>query len=76
MVSDWALPTIDLELCNRCELCVTHCPTHAVEMSGGHPRLVRPQDCSYCGDCEEICTKGAIALEYEIVLPSESDSDT
>jgi formate hydrogenlyase subunit 6/NADH:ubiquinone oxidoreductase subunit I len=36
----------------------------------GWPSIVRPEDCAYCGLCEEMCPEGAIALSYEIVLPS------
>ena len=35
--------------------------------AGLHPVIVRPQDCAYCGNCEEICPAGAIVLTYEIV---------
>ena len=64
---EWALPTIDMALCNGCGICVTQCPTHAVELAEQRPAIVRPEDCAYCGLCEEICPEGAIALAYEIV---------
>jgi NAD-dependent dihydropyrimidine dehydrogenase PreA subunit len=35
------------------------------------PVIVRPEDCVYCGLCEEMCPAGAIALAYEIVLNTE-----
>jgi formate hydrogenlyase subunit 6/NADH:ubiquinone oxidoreductase subunit I len=35
------------------------------------PSIVRPEDCAYCGLCEEMCPEGAIALSYEIVLPAD-----
>lgn len=64
------LPTIDLDICTGCGLCVDRCPTHAVEMDNARrPEIVRPEDCAYCGLCEEMCPVGAIALEYEIVVP-------
>lgn len=66
-MDDWALPTIRVERCTGCGLCVTHCPTDAVEMVGGRPVITRPQDCAYCGICEELCPTGAIELTYEIV---------
>jgi NAD-dependent dihydropyrimidine dehydrogenase PreA subunit len=38
------------------------------------PVIVRPDDCVYCGLCEEMCPEGAIALSYEIVvLPDPLD---
>jgi NAD-dependent dihydropyrimidine dehydrogenase PreA subunit len=66
-MSDWALPEINLLLCNRCGDCVDQCPGRAVEMSGEAPTIVRPADCSYCAICETICPVGAIACPYEIV---------
>jgi 2-oxoglutarate ferredoxin oxidoreductase subunit delta len=76
-MDDWALPTIRLERCTGCGLCVTYCPTHAVEMvetraSGAQevvrrPVITRPQECAYCGTCEELCPESAIVLTYEIV---------
>jgi NAD-dependent dihydropyrimidine dehydrogenase PreA subunit len=63
------LPTIDLDICTGCGLCIDRCPTHAVEMGAkGRPSIVRPEDCAYCGLCEEMCPEGAIALSYEIVV--------
>ena len=70
------LPTIDLNICTGCGLCVDQCPTRAVELgSAGRPVIVRPKDCAYCGLCEEMCPEGAIALSYEIVM-LDDPSDT
>ena len=69
-MAEWALPTIDMTLCNGCGICIDQCPTHAVELVEQRPSVVRPEDCAYCGLCEEICSRGAIALAYEIVPKS------
>ena len=69
MAEDKVLPTIDMERCTSCGLCIERCPTSAVEMIETRPVIVRPQDCAYCGICEEMCPEEAIALVYEIVLP-------
>ena len=66
LMNEWALPTINLDRCTRCGLCVAYCPTKAVEMVKDTPVIVRAQDCSYCGSCEEICPQYAIELVYEI----------
>ena len=66
-MDDWVLPTINLERCTGCGLCVEYCPTSAVDMVGPQPVITRPQDCAYCGMCEEMCPAGAIELTYEIV---------
>jgi NAD-dependent dihydropyrimidine dehydrogenase PreA subunit len=47
---------------------VVRCPTQAVRMEEGSPVIYKPSECTYCGQCEELCPAGAIALEYEIVL--------
>ena len=69
-VADRIVPTIDLERCTGCGLCVEYCPTAAAKMVDERPMITRPQACSYCGICEDMCPAGAVALVYEIVLPS------
>lgn len=66
-MNDWVLPQIDLERCDRCGLCVQHCPTQAVEMGTDGPVVVRPRDCTYCTDCEAMCPQNAISCPFEIV---------
>jgi formate hydrogenlyase subunit 6/NADH:ubiquinone oxidoreductase subunit I len=39
------------------------------------PVIVRPEDCAYCGLCEEMCPVEAIALGYEIVFSPTVSSD-
>ena len=67
VVNGWALPEINLELCNRCGVCVEYCPTEAVEMGPAGPTVVRPADCTYCALCDAICPQGAITCAYEII---------
>ena len=66
-MEEWALPEINLALCNRCGMCVEGCPTNAVEMKAEGPSIVRPDDCAYCALCESICSEGAITCTFEIV---------
>ena len=66
-MEEWALPEIDLSLCNRCGACVEHCPPQAVEMSPDGPVIARPQDCTYCAVCDAICPQEAITCAFEIV---------
>jgi ferredoxin len=66
-MNEWVLPEIDLELCDRCGVCVTGCPTEAVDMGPNGPCIARPEDCTYCAQCDAICPNGAITCRYEIV---------
>jgi hydrogenase-4 component H len=74
-MDDWALPTINLDRCTSCGLCVTYCPTKAVEMINCVPVIVRTLRCAYCGACEELCPEHAIELSYEIIPLSRKDSE-
>jgi ferredoxin len=70
-MNEWALPEIDLSLCDRCGICVARCPTGAVEMTAQGPVIARPADCTYCATCEGLCPQGAITCTYEIVWGME-----
>ena len=74
-MDNWALPTINLDRCTACGLCITYCPTKAVEMVESLPAIVRAQDCAYCGACEDICPESAIELVYEIAPINKSSVD-
>ncbi|MCS7282387.1 MAG: 4Fe-4S binding protein [Anaerolineae bacterium] len=67
MANERVVPEINLALCNRCGACLFSCPVHAVEMGPDGPFIARPQDCTYCAECETYCPTGAIAAAYEIV---------
>ncbi len=63
----WALPEINLALCDRCGVCVEQCPMGAVEMGDRGPFVARPGDCTYCATCDTICPQGAVTCAFEIV---------
>jgi MinD superfamily P-loop ATPase len=63
----WALPEINLQLCDRCGICAERCPMDAVEMGPQGPFIARPADCTYCALCDAICPQDAITCAYEIV---------
>ena len=73
-MSHWALPNINLVLCNRCGTCIEECPEAAVEMGPEGPFVARPQDCTYCAECEEICPQGAITCTFEIVWGAQAEA--
>ncbi|MDH7486397.1 MAG: 4Fe-4S binding protein [Anaerolineae bacterium] len=70
-MQNWALPEINLLLCDRCGLCVAECPASAVEMGAQGPFIARPADCTYCAQCDAICPRGAITCTYEIVWATD-----
>jgi formate hydrogenlyase subunit 6/NADH:ubiquinone oxidoreductase subunit I len=69
-------PRIDLELCNRCGLCVEACTCHTLKLGENgpvlpcadepYPACLEDQACDCL--CEEVCPTGAIQCSYEIVL--------
>lgn len=57
--------------CNSCNLCVTICPTHCIEVKlpAGKEGPVaplefnfKPLECMYCNLCEEVCPEDALAF--------------
>ena len=71
MMKEWALPEINLSLCNLCGICVERCPTNAAEMGVEGPFIARPADCTYCARCDAMCPQGAITCTFEIVWGTE-----
>ncbi len=63
-----AIPEIDPGKCNGCGDCVELCHLGIVELVDDKATIVRPEDCSYCTDCEIFCPYGAIRCPFEVVL--------
>ena len=56
------LPVIDASRCDQgCQRCAASCPTDAVSIVDGRPRIDLGR-CLFCSDCVEACPAGA--LEY------------
>ena len=46
--------------CNHCEACVVACPTNAIQMVGGIPKI-NPEKCIRCGKCVAVCPNHVIS---------------
>jgi ferredoxin len=66
MMQDWALPKIDKQICSRCGQCVDACPGHVLEMDDSGVIFAKPEDCTYCTTCEQICPEQAVTCTFEI----------
>lgn len=60
------LPQIDLSRCTGCGDCITGCPQGALTLQDQRPRLAKPQDCTFCTNCEALCATRAIQCAFEI----------
>ena len=69
------MPEIDHDKCTGCDLCVRHCPHQALAMAGGRLVVSAPDNCDYCGICQDICPTTAINLVYEIVWEVNNDEN-
>ena len=50
-------PILKQDLCKNCEKCTKICPANAIKLN---PLSIDLGKCIFCGDCERVCTDGAI----------------
>jgi len=62
-----ARPVPDKVLCERCGLCVKHCPPEVMEISGDRLRIDYDR-CIRCFCCQELCPKGALLTRQGLLL--------
>jgi ferredoxin len=62
------LPVIDLRRCDGCGICVTSCPTQAVQLVADRARIVVPERCTFCEICESYCPRDAIGRPFRVEL--------
>ncbi|MFH1652100.1 MAG: 4Fe-4S binding protein [Chloroflexota bacterium] len=70
-----AVPEIDTAQCDGCGTCVELCPGGAAELRDGKAVVVRPEDCTYCTECEVLCPTRAIRCDFDIILADTGISD-
>ena len=57
---------VNADWCKGCNICVAFCPTQVLELDSAEKVVVaRPEDCTYCGDCEVRCPDFAIWVVRE-----------
>ncbi len=59
--------TIDYSKCKGvdCAECVNNCPMEVFEIDGDKVVVANPDECTYCGVCEDVCPTGAVKVEAE-----------
>jgi Ni,Fe-hydrogenase III small subunit/NAD-dependent dihydropyrimidine dehydrogenase PreA subunit len=69
------LPVVDASKCpDGCRACAEACPTNAITVADGGPRLDLGR-CLFCTDCVEACPAGAIRYTPEFRLAARRRED-
>lgn len=70
-------PVLDPDHCDGCALCVDVCPFECRHLLGrrfrGLPAVVFAERCVGCGECANVCIKGALTLQP--VVPQDHFPD-
>lgn len=58
------LPVIEVKVawCKGCGLCVEYCSRGVLQMDGVVPKVIAPEKCTRCMQCEVICPDFAIEV--------------
>ncbi|NLC70162.1 MAG: 4Fe-4S binding protein [Desulfuromonadaceae bacterium] len=61
------IPKIEIieKYCKGCSICVEFCPTQVLQMDGFVARVVKPEACIKCMQCELRCPDFAIKVYPE-----------
>ena len=57
--------TIQSQWCKGCGICAAFCPKGVLKIVKGKVAVQHPDDCIFCGLCEQRCPDYAIYLEIE-----------
>jgi Ni,Fe-hydrogenase III small subunit/NAD-dependent dihydropyrimidine dehydrogenase PreA subunit len=69
------LPVIDSSKCpDGCAECVDACPTEAIQLVNGKPRLDLGR-CTFCVECQEACPQKAIAFTPAFAMAARKRED-
>ena len=49
-------PKIDEEICTGCGVCIDECSSSCLELIDDKCVLMKPNDCTECGNCENACS--------------------
>lgn len=58
-------PTIDIDECSGCGICVDTCPNGVLDIVGSVASVVNEDSCDGCGECMEECPLGAIEVDED-----------
>ena len=63
----FSLPTIKIDQCNGCGLCISVCPNDALYLVNDKVTFKENVTCNWCTDCETVCPTDAITCPFQIV---------
>lgn len=69
------VPQINSNLCDGCDACVNTCPHNAIRLiteSENKFYKIRPEACTECGICRDVCEREAITIMKWTNLPQQT----
>jgi Ni,Fe-hydrogenase III small subunit/formate hydrogenlyase subunit 6/NADH:ubiquinone oxidoreductase subunit I len=67
-------PLINSTECNKCETCISNCPTGAI-INNASGIQINLDECIFCSHCEDVCPTSAIKMSNEFEL-AEKDRES